>query len=273
MWLGVSSLSIVFMAISAALSILVPLALIVFMGIKKRLKWKPMLFGMLLFFVFALILERILHFVVLGTDPTQSVIYNKTILYMLYGGFAAGIFEETARLLCFKGIIKVGENETIDTGISYGLGHGGIEAILLGGLSAIGNLLTSVMYNKGLLSTATAAMNEQQLQEFNKGIDALVNTQSYMFVLSGVERMAALVLQIALSLFVFKAVKEKKWQYFAFAILIHAGVDMFAVLFQRGKITNIFLLEGVILLASVVTAVVAFKINKRNLQKEQAIAL
>jgi uncharacterized membrane protein YhfC len=167
----------------------------------------------------------------------------------------------------------VGESESIDTGISYGLGHGGIEAILIGGLAAIGNLATSVMYNKGLLSTATAAMNDQQLEAFNKGIDALINTQSYIFLMSGVERMAALVLQIALSLFVFKAVKEKRWQYFAFAILIHAGVDMFAVLFQRGEITNIFLLEGVILLVSVVTAVVAFKINKRNPQKEQTIAL
>jgi uncharacterized membrane protein YhfC len=79
MVLSVSPLSITFMVITAALSILVPIALIVFMGIKKRLKWKPMLFGMLLFFVFALILEKIMHFAVLGTDPTLSAIYNNTI--------------------------------------------------------------------------------------------------------------------------------------------------------------------------------------------------
>ena len=262
-------MSIVYMTISAVLALLVPIALIVFMGVKKRLKWKAMLFGALLFVVFALILERIMHALVLGADPTQSAIYKNPVLYMLYGGFAAGIFEETARLLCFKSFLKVKNNESIYTGISYGLGHGGIEAILVGGIAAVGNLVTSVMLNSGMLKAVTAAMSGQQLDKFNQGMNGLVNTPSYMFLVSGGERMIALVLQIALSLFVFKAVVEKKWQYFAYAILIHAGIDMLAVLFQRGIIKNVFLLEGIILLATVAVAIVAFKINKKKAMPEQ----
>lgn len=261
---SVSTLSIVYMAISAILAFLVPIAIIVVMGVKRKLNWKAMLFGALLFVVFVLILERIMHYFVLGANPTQSIIYKNPVLYMLYGGFAAGIFEETARLLCFKYLLKVRDNESIYTGVSYGLGHGGIEAILLGGIAAVGNLVTSVMLNGGMLKSVTAAMSGQQLDTFNQGINGLINTPSYMFMISGVERMVALVLQIALSLFVFKAVMEKKWQYFAYAILIHAGIDMFAVLYQKSIITNIFLLEGIILIATVIVGIIALRINKKK---------
>lgn len=261
---SVSTLSIIYMAITVVLAFLVPIAVIIFMGVKKRLNWKAMLFGALLFVVFVLILERIMHVIVLGGDLTQSAIYKNPILYMLYGGFAAGIFEETARLLGFKFLIRVRDNESINTGISYGLGHGGIEAILLGGLAAISNLVISVMLNGGMLKGVTAAMSGKQLEAFNQGINSLIDVPSYMFLVTGVERLIALILQIALSLFVFKAVVEKKWQYFAYAILIHTGVDMLAVLFQKGIIKDVFLLEGMILFITAVVAIVAFKMNKKE---------
>lgn len=127
---NVSTLSITSMMISAVLSVLVPITLIIVLGIKKRMNWKAMLLGALLFFVFVMILESIMHRVVLGPDPATSALVQNKWLYMIYAGFAAGIFEETARLLGFKFLIRVSENESIDTGISYGLGHGGIEAVI-----------------------------------------------------------------------------------------------------------------------------------------------
>lgn len=261
---SVSTLSIIYMSISAVLAVLVPIGIIIFMGVKKRLNWKAMLFGSLLFVIFVLILERILHGLVLGSDPAKSVIYQNPILFMLYGGLAAGIFEETARFLGFKFLIRIRDHESLDTGISYGLGHGGIEAILVGGLTAVGNLTTSVMFNSGALNSVMGDMNGEQLNTFKQGLNTLITTPSSMFLMSGVERLIALVLQIALSLFVFKAIAEKKWQYFVYAILIHAGVDMIAVLFQKGIITNMYVLEGIVLIATIVTAIVAFKINNRK---------
>lgn len=266
---NVSAISIAFMAISTGLAFLVPIAVIIFMSVKKRLNWKAALFGALFFVVFALILERLMHVLVLGTDPTKSAIYNNTVLYMLYGGFAAGIFEETARLLCFKYFIKVRDNESIHTGISYGLGHGGIEAILIGGIAAVGNLITSVMLNGGMLKDVAATLSGQQLEAFNKGMNELVNAPSYMFIITGGERMLALVLQIALSMFVFKAVVEKKWKYFAYAILLHSGIDMIAVLYKKNIINSILLIEGIIMLSTVVVAIIAFKINKKEPVIEQ----
>ncbi len=265
---NISILSIVFMAISAGLSILVPITVVVIVGMKKRLNWKATILGAVLFVVFVMILESMMHSAVLGTDPTQSAIYNSVWLYMLYGGFAAGIFEETARLLCFKFLIRVKENESIDTGISYGLGHGGIEAILIGGLGAVSNLIMSIMYNSGSLNSVATALNSEQLSAFNQGIDTLRNTSPELFLIGGFERMAALLLQVALSLFVLKAVSDKKWLYFIYAILIHAGIDMIALLYQREVIANIFVMEGIVLICAAVTAFFAFRLfNGKKVQE------
>lgn len=255
----ISNLSITFMAVTLFLSTIVPICTIIFMGLKKKMRWKAMLFGALLFFVFVLVLESLMHRLVLGADPTQSAVYKDPVLYMLYGGFAAGIFEEVARLLGFKFLIRVGENESIDTGISYGLGHGGIEAVLLGGLNAVGNLVLSITVNSGALDGMTKAMTGQQLESFNGMVNQLASTTPHMFLISGVERLIALVLQVSLSLFVLKAVVEKKWQYFGLAVLLHAAVDIFAVAFQRGYVTNVYLLEGVLLVAAIIMAGAAFK--------------
>ncbi len=267
---SVSTLSLVSMIIAAVLSVLVPIAAIVVLGVKRRMNWKAMLLGALLFFIFAMILESIMHSVVLGPDPTNSVIYRNPWLYILYAGFAAGIFEETARLLGFKFLIKVKENESIDTGISYGLGHGGIESLLIGGLAAVGNIMMTVMYNSGALNSVAGGLTGEELESFNLGIQTLVSTPSYMFLLSGFERMAALVLQIALSLFVLKAVSQKKWLYFLYAILIHAGADMFAVLYTRGYITNVLLLEGVLAVIALVVIAVAFRIYRSKDEEQPA---
>jgi len=106
-------------------------------------------------------------------------------------------------------------------------------------------------------------MNSQQLATLNAGLKVITQTQSYVFLLSGIERVVALVLQISLSLFVLKAVAERKWLYYLLAILLHAGVDFVAVMFQRGYIQNMLLLEGIVLAMTVIIAIAAFKSYKR----------
>lgn len=258
----ISNLSVFLMSVSTLLSFVVPIALIIFLGVKRRLNIKATLLGALLFFVFVIVLENIMHYFVLGPDSTKSAIYKNLPVYVLYGGLAAGIFEETARFLCFRFILKVNKENNIYTGISYGLGHGGIETIFIGGIASIGNLVTSVMFNKGSFGSLIATMNPQQLEDFNKGMSELINAPSYMFFMTGLERITALALQIALSLFVFKAVREKKWLYIVYAVLIHAGIDAIAILYQRNVITNIFLIEGSMFIATAVVFYLAFKLNK-----------
>ena len=97
-------------------------------------KWIAFLTGAVTFILFALILESILHNLLFLT-PLWAVFQGNIWLYGLYGSLATGVFEETGRLLAFKLFLK-SEREPI-TALSYGIGHGGAEAILLVGLTMV----------------------------------------------------------------------------------------------------------------------------------------
>ncbi|MEI7884151.1 MAG: YhfC family glutamic-type intramembrane protease [Clostridia bacterium] len=258
---NVSILSLVFMFISAVLSIVLPIAAVIWLAMKKRLKVKALLIAALLFIVFVLVLERGMHSVVLGANPQSSFILKNPLLYMLYGGFAAGIFEETARLIGLKFLLKVKPDESINTGISYGLGHGGIEAIIIAGLASISNITMSILINNGMTESILKQIPAAQLGATIQGMNSLISMQPTVFLLSGIERVAAIVVHISLTLFVFKAVKEKKWSYYFAAIVLHASVNFAPALYQVGVIKSIYLVEFFVFVLAVLLAIAAYKVT------------
>ena len=176
---NISTLSLVSMMISAALSILVPIILVIILGIRRRMNWKAMLTGAGLFIVFVLILERLMHTAVLGRSSIASVLLENKWIYMLYAGFAAGIFEETARLLGFRFLVRVSENEHRYRHIIRP-GHGGIESIIIVGLSNISNIAAAFMHNSGVWTVrSTLSGAEQEL--LDQQIRALATTPPYEF--------------------------------------------------------------------------------------------
>jgi uncharacterized membrane protein YhfC len=135
----VSVFSIVFMAISAIISIGLPIFLFVFLHKKYNAKFLPMIIGAVAFIIFALILEQIVHSIVYKNFSLRE----KPLLFILYAPFMAGIFEETARFISFKILKK--KFTGISTGLSYGIGHGGIESVLLAGFSMMAGLVLSIL--------------------------------------------------------------------------------------------------------------------------------
>jgi uncharacterized membrane protein YhfC len=121
----VSIFSMVFMAISAVVSIGLPIGLFIIFYKKFNAKFLPLILGIFGFIIFTLIFERSIHLIVLNKFSLKE----KPFLYLLYGVFMAGIFEETARFVSFNILKK--KYTGIGTGLSYGIGHGGIEAILI----------------------------------------------------------------------------------------------------------------------------------------------
>ena len=102
---------------------------------KYNVKVRTILIGTGVFVLFALVLETILHQVVLkgaiGPTITGNVWY-----YALYGGLAAGIFEETGRFLAMKFLLK-DEPQGARTAVAYVIGHGGIEMLIIFGVSMV----------------------------------------------------------------------------------------------------------------------------------------
>ena len=104
----------------------------------------------------ALVLEQVFHFVIVKL--TGNVLLDNIWLYAIYGGLAAGLFEETGRLaamgLCMKKRLDK------QNAIMYGIGHGGIEAILIAGLSGISNIISAILVNSGMLPTILGSVGD-----------------------------------------------------------------------------------------------------------------
>jgi len=258
----VPGLSIVFMAISLIISIGLPIFLFLFWRRKYGLKLIPLLVGAAAFYIFAMVLERLLHSVVLqpAADGTIGLLKYSPLLFVLYTIFAAGGFEETARFLSFQLLKK--KFRGIGTGLSYGIGHGGIEAILLAGLSLISMIYISVMINNG---NASALGDSPALLA---QINGLTSQAPGLFLISGAERIMALTIHISLSIIVWRSVnaKGRLWLY-PVAIALHALADTPASLLQAGVFQNAFLVEGVTLVIAVLIAFAAYRVCKTAMRE------
>jgi uncharacterized membrane protein YhfC len=116
--------SLIVMAADAVLGIAIPVCLSIYLVRKHRARLSTILIGAGTFILFALVLESIMHQLVLK-GPLGASILDNTLLYAIYGGLAAGVFEETGRFLSMKFLMKK-EPSTPLPGVAYGIGHGGV---------------------------------------------------------------------------------------------------------------------------------------------------
>ncbi len=229
----VSVSSLVMMAVCAALGIAVPILLAWWMVKKQHARVETILVGAGVFFLFALLLESLLHQVVLKGPHGPSILGNSWY-YALYGGLAAGIFEETGRLLAMKYVLRR-EPSTALPAVAYGVGHGGMEMMLIFGLTMISNLVVSALINGGQADTILSAVPAEAKAQVESQFAQLQTLGAGTLLLGLWERISALILQLGLSVMVWAAVRKGgKWLWlFPAAILLHALVDGVAVLLAK----------------------------------------
>lgn len=199
--------------------IALPIGLWVYFTRKFALSWKLLLAGGLTF-----IASQVLHLpLVLGMGPllkSVSLLINAIIL-----GLLAGVFEETARYILFRFILK--NARSWKEGIFVGLGHGGTEALLLGLLTAV-TFVNMIVYRSIDLSTVPTIPPEQ-LELAKQQVAAYWAMPWYMAFVGFVERIFAICLHISLSVMVLYAIAYRRPLWFWLALLWHAFVDAVAV--------------------------------------------
>ena len=138
---------------------------------------------------------------------------------------AAAIFEETARWVIFYWLQKK-RPLTFRDGVAYGLGHGGIEALFVGIVSLLNFWVIAQVVSQG---------NAQTLAQIPQAIiDNVRSMSAGSIYLLAFERILAILIQILLTFWVWKAVKEKAPVYFLAALGLHALIDLAPALAQVG---------------------------------------
>ena len=139
---------------------------------------------------------------------------------------------------------------TKENSLMYGVGHGGIEAVMIVGMSYISNLMVALMINLKGLDSLLAGLDAATATATTEQLSALWTIPSYQFFFAGVERISAMMLQIALSYLVYRAVKEKQMKFYGIAVGVHFAVDAITVIlsgYLGSSFAGLLALEGVLL--------------------------
>jgi uncharacterized membrane protein YhfC len=260
----VSSPVLLSLIASAILSVVWPVAIFLICRGRMTLAARNVVVGAAVFLVFSQVLEKALHVYLLRTNPeTAAWLRAHGIAFALYGCLAAGLFEEVGRYLGMRILVKPTGNP--GTAVAYGIGHGGVEAVLIGGVAAVQNVVFATMLNAGRLDSAlAAALPPATLAHLHAALEHL----SVATVASGaIERLIALLIQIGLSLLVWRAVECRHLGLLALAVALHALIDFPAGLVQAGLMPT-YMAEGLLLILG--AALVALFV--RGLPRRAALA-
>jgi uncharacterized membrane protein YhfC len=253
----VSTLSIVAICFTLFLSLILPVIVLLVLMKGRKGTFSVWIAGALGFVVPQLVI-RIPILQALGTQTSfQKWTQGSPYLYAFALALTAGLFETTGRLL----VLKFGLQKRLSymTGLSAGAGHGGIEAIMIVGMTYINNLVISLMINTGRLATLIPD-NPEMAESIRK---SLVETPADLFFMAGLERVFTMVFQIALSLLMTWLIMKKHAVLGYFLVmLLHFSVDFAVVILQIEK-TSPIAIEGVIMVVALLSLVLILKIRPR----------
>lgn len=178
-----------------------------------------------------------------STGFTSLALFQQRLLTSLFLGLSAGIFEEGARYFVLRFWAK--DARSWRTGILFGAGHGGAEAIILGGLVLFGYFQMLILHNASsdelqrIVGTGNLALAQSQIQ-------AYWSLPWQLTLLGAVERVFTLPCQIALAVLVMQVFTRKNILWLFAAIGFHTLIDGIAVFFQPSL--GVYALEGMVAL-------------------------
>lgn len=265
----VSNASIAVMAFNLVFGIALPVLMVLFLRKRYGLGYRPFLIGCAVWLVFTMGLEQLMHLAVMKS-PAGDAIRGSMWLTALYGGLAAGVFEESGRFLAMSTLLKRSHSDDRNS-IMYGAGHGGVEAFVLLGVGMVNNIIYSVLINTGNTAVLTAPLNPEQAGQVQAVIDQLISTSASSFLMAPVERISAVIFHILLSVIVWFAVTRRKFLLFPLAIFLHFAMDAGAVLLSKSGMQAWLVEVFIFLFVCVIAALTLLLWKKYTRQYEEAI--
>ena len=220
--------------VNLALSIGLPLGLAFLLILKDIKLSKPLFFGVSCFLVFQVFTRIPLLQLVLANQVWYIVFtFKYPLLFIFLLSLSAGIFEEGGRFIIMSKWLRKGR--FIDV-LAFGIGHGGIEAILLVGL--------------GVLLSDVSAVDD------------------FSLVMGGLERIFAMCMHVAFSFMVHAQVTKHRKHSLTLAILAHTVVNFVAVYLMRLGV-GVLYVELVLLVMAVIA--IRYVIHERKRLNENQI--
>ncbi|MGY6120111.1 YhfC family intramembrane metalloprotease (plasmid) [Paraburkholderia strydomiana] len=254
------------------------LPFVLYRRLRRPLALKPRdaIAGIAVFALFAMVIERALNDYMLHRNEATATFLSNPLAFVVYGALAAGICEEVGRFIGMRLLMKRAAasaaasaaavastpqvTRTDDgTALTYGLGHGGAEAWLVGVLVQIQWILFAVLENRGELDGYLSNLPTESLMRIHLILASLTPQTAGIFAL---ERVAALIFQIGLSVLMWRGLRAGWRGILPLAIVLHALVDVPAALFQA-QLVPLAAVDAVYALGALVVAGLLFRTFRR----------
>jgi uncharacterized membrane protein YhfC len=187
---------------------------------------------------------------ILPSPPAAwQLVFNAIVL-----GLSAGLFEEISRFAVYRWWVK--DARSWGRGLLLGAGHGGIEAMLVGGL-----LLVSFFYMFAIKDTDLAALVPvDQLPLAQQQVEAYWSATWYDSLLGAVERSFTLPAHLAFSILVLQVFLRRQLRWLWFSVAWHALLNAIT-LFIAGT-WNIYLAELALGILAFINIGIIFKLRQ-----------
>ena len=153
------------------------------------------------------------------------------------------------------------EPKTWSKAIMFGLGHGGLESMLLVGGQIVLSLINIVILSVINVNTLPAAQRQAVIQQF-----AAINAQPvWLPLLAAWERLWTIPLHVALSVMVLQVFLRQRMIWLFLAILFHALVDFLAVAIPQAfghTLTITLLVEGVLCVFGLISLWIIWRLRE-----------
>jgi uncharacterized membrane protein YhfC len=234
---------------AAFVLLLGPLALGWLARRRLNVSWKYFWVGVAIFLVFQVFLRIPLVSIVQTALAAQIQSSTAAMLAWIAAlSLSAGLVEEFGRYIAFRWLMA-NDPKTWKVVVMYGLGHGGIEAMVLAGFSSLSSLVLVLFWPQisGMLPATQAAPIAMQ-------IAPLLGASAWLPLASVWERMCAMTLHVALSLLVLQVFRRGQMRWLWLAIGAHTLANLVVI----GLVTVLALpQQGSLLLSSGLLLVMA----------------
>ena len=208
----VPSMTIVTCAITAGICLALPLVVLFLFAWKHKKQGivSAWLLGAAGFFVTQILIRVPILTFLQSQSWFEEFAYSHMFAYTFTLAFTAGLFELAGRF----GVAKLLEKKlNWNRTLAVGLGHGGIEAMLLIGMTYINNLAYIFMINAGTFdeTLAMAAASGVDVTQLEMIKVQLITSSPALFLLGGFERILAMIAHAAMSALERKRPPTSQW--------------------------------------------------------------
>ena len=252
------------LATTGIFAILYPFILAIIARIRLNVPWRYFWYGTLVFLVFQLVTRVPAVFALNNVFASQlkaSGVFR--FVWYLTLAFTAGLFEEVGRYIGYRVFMRR-EEKTWSKAVMYGIGHGGIESIVLIGALGLLSLVNIIVTSSLNLNELTPSQNATVIQQF-----AALNAQPECLpFLSAWERLWTLPIHIALSVIVLQVFRRNNIAWLWLAILSHTIVDFSTIEIVQvlgASTTASLITEGVVALFGIGAIMIIWRLRDTSI--------